>query len=361
MCRTAPGPASAAAAARRTTPPSNVADVTSDGSNPLTLPATLARRVAEGDERFAVVGATGWFGRTTLELLIRALGPAAFRARVTGWASWARTVTLPGGEPLDVGGLADLAAAASRPTHLLHYAAATREQVDRLGHADYLDTCLTISTHVHRALVDLCPEAFLYTSSGAAYGRRRDGRLDTNLAENPYGVLKHLDELAFRQACRDQSTRSVVVRVFAVSGPHINKPEVYALADLLQQALTQDRLVVRATRPVWRSYTAVRDVVALSLAALVDPEQRDLVLETGGVRTEVGELADRVRRLVDRPDLPVHRQLDPDAPADEYVGDGRRMEELAALYGVDLTDLDDQIRATAGHVLPVRPGEAAGG
>ena len=331
--------------------------MTPTSTTALALPAPLARRLADGDERFAVVGATGWFGATTLDLLLRALGPRAFSARVTGWASSARPFKLSGGQTLSVGALPDLAATTSRPTHLLHYAAVTREQVQTLGHAAYLDTCLTISTQVHRALVDLAPEAFSYTSSGAAYGPRRDGRLDTDLAANPYGVLKHLDELALRQACRDQGTRSVVLRVFSVSGPFINKPEVYALADLLQQAAVGDRIVVRATRPVWRSYSSVRDVVAVSLAALVDPSQIDLVLDTGGTLTEIGELADRVRRLVDRPDLPVHRELDPEAPADEYVGDGRRMEELAQWYQIDLTDLDDQVRATAVH-MSARRGEA---
>lgn len=314
------------------------------------LPPRLGDRLAEGTERWAVIGATGWFGLCTLQLLRAALGREGFDQRVTCYASSARTLTVGRGHDVPVRALTELGSRSARATHVLHFAAITREQVGLLGLDAYVRRSLQISTEVHRAVAELQPEAFLYTSSGAVYGDRTDRALDTDLARNPYGTLKHLDELAFRQTCRDIGARCVVPRVFSVAGPHINKPEVYALADLLQQALTSDALRIRARHEVWRSYTDVRDVVAICLSGLLDEAQQELVFDTTGPRIEVGQLAEIVRTVMGRPQLPIERSLDPDAHADIYVGVGPFMEELARRYGVELADLEQQVRATAHHV-----------
>lgn len=296
---------------------------------------TLARRLTEGHERIAVTGATGWFGRVTLDLLGDALGAAAFAARVRGYASEPRTVTVEGVGDARIRALEDLEPAEV----LLHYAFLTRNKVADLGVEAFVTANLTITRRVLRALERGDVGALFVASSGAA----REPDLDLNT----YGALKRLDELTLPPACPGPS---VVARVFNVSGPHMTKPELYVLGELIKAAKSGRPLRLRAPRRVMRSYAAVSDVVTLGLLELL--EGRAARFETAGERcVEVGELAEEIRSAMDRPDLAIERPpLDEALAEDRYIGDGTSMRALAARHGLALQPLADQILATAAHI-----------
>lgn len=307
----------------------------------------LAGRLRDGEERIAVTGATGWLGRVTLDLLRDALGPAAFGQRVSAYASRARAV---GG--IEVRALAELAQADPGPDVILHYAFVTREHAGEQGLDAYVAANTAISLEVLRALERGGVGGFFYTSSGAVYDAA--GRLETDLRANPYGALKHLDELAFAQACRAASSGCAIARVFNVSGPHMAKPRLFALGDLVLCALAGEPLVVKARHPVRRSFVAAADVAALGLSLGLAGE--DAVFDTAGERVvELGELADLVRDEIGDGTLAVQRDYDPRAPAHEYVGRAGEMAGLARRHGVRLAPLEQQIRDTASGLKAVQP------
>src|ERR1700738_3232095 len=97
------------------------------------LPAGLAARLAGGDERLAVTGASGWFGLTTLDLLRRAMGPDSFTRRVTALASVRKRILLRDGGTVDALALEELSTLRPRPDHVLHYAYPVRDRVADLG------------------------------------------------------------------------------------------------------------------------------------------------------------------------------------------------------------------------------------
>jgi nucleoside-diphosphate-sugar epimerase len=140
-----------------------------------------------------------------------------------------------------------------------------------------------------------------------------------------------------------------VARVFNVAGPWMTKVEGFALGSLIRQVLDGGPVEVRARHRVVRSYVDVADLAALAVAATTAPSVAgDLRFDTAGeVAVEVGELAERVARVLGRPDLEIRRDPDPGAPADEYVGDGTAMRELSAQLSLGSRDLDEQIRRTA--------------
>jgi UDP-glucuronate decarboxylase len=277
--------------------------------------------------RYAVTGASGWLGRAALELL------TVRGADVVGFASRERTV---GGHVLR-----PLAELPDTPHDvLLHYAYATREQADTLGNAAYVEANGAITNTVLEALRAQRPRALFFASSGAA---REAGTID----ENPYAALKRRDETTFRHATRDLGARCAIARVFNVAGAWMPQPKGFALASLIEQVHAGGPLQVRARHPVRRSYVDVDDLAALALA-LADDGPNDALFDTAGDEVvEVGELAERVARRLGRPDLPIERDWDPDAPADDYVGDGAMMQALARERGLTLHSLDDQIVRTA--------------
>ncbi len=296
----------------------------------------LVQRLARGVERFAVTGATGWFGRTTLELLGLALGPHAFRQRVDAYASRPHTVTVVGVGDVAVRPLDQLASA----DVLIHYAYLTPDRLAGMGAAAFAAANLAITTRIRAALEDGRYRALLTTSSGAA----REPDFDLN----PYGALKRLDELVLPGAVDGPA---LVIRVFNASGPHMSDPARYALGDLILQARADRPLTLTASGEVIRSYCLVADIVQVALAELLDGGSGQV--ETAGEQeVEIEDLAGEVRRALGREGLPIERRRDPEAPPDRYVGDGRRLRELAHRHGLALTSLRDQIRLTAGGLEP---------
>jgi UDP-glucuronate decarboxylase len=301
----------------------------------------LVRRSLRGGERFAVTGASGWLGRTALHLIHAAVGPDAFESSVVAFASAHKPVDFRTGStkalPLDA--LPDLAGGL---THVLHFAYLTRDRAASMGDA-FIRANLGITATIVDAL-KRGPRGLVYASSGAARGYGGASGLD--IAANPYGALKALDELIFDAACRRAGARCVIPRVYATTGAFMTKPDSYALGSFLRAALAQQTIEVKATRPVWRSYVAATDVIALSIAAMLDDKgSATVAFDTGGDAIEVGELAQRVADVVGG--TVTRPPLDKGADEDRYVGDPAEIQTLATTYGLQLMGLDDQIRLTA--------------
>lgn len=325
--------------------------MSSTPSSPDRLPAALAARLRDGDERFAVTGASGWIGRAALDLLLGALGPEAFARRVCAFVGRPRRLEVAGGVEVDALALDALGEHVAGSTILLHLAFVTRERVADVGVDRYVAENVAITAAVVDAVARGRPSGLLYASSGAVHGS--GPRLAADLAGDPYGTLKHLDELAFGEACRRAGTRLAVPRIFNLGGPHLRKPEVFALADLIQQTAAGGPVRIKAARPVWRSFVDVRDVVTVSLAWLLASGTQDAVtFDTAGAEpVEMQGLAERVAAVLGRPDVPIERTLDPAAPENRYVGDGDALRELAAMHGIPLATLDEIIAGTARDLL----------
>lgn len=309
----------------------------------MTTPHEALRAVLRGDERIAVTGATGWLGSTALELLDETLGPDEAESAVSAYASRPRTVRTTSGREIAVRALSDLPYEHPSPTHILHFAFLTRNRLTDLSVADYAEANLTITAVVLDAVARHRPRGLVVASSGAVYGP--DHRLATDLVGNPYGMLKHLDELAFRSAAKDVGATAVIPRVFSVAGAHITKPELYALGNLILLARSTGRLQVRSPGAVVRSFAGVADVVALSLwLALAG---RDTVFDTGGEVAEIGGLAAAVADVLGLSRDAIERHVDREAPEDRYVGDAAAWDGLLAEAGITPTPLLSLVRDTA--------------
>jgi nucleoside-diphosphate-sugar epimerase len=302
----------------------------------------LVARTLTSTDIIAVTGCTGWFGRTTLELLGEALGDSAVQ-RVRAYGSRPHTIELSGGRSLPVRPLADLITDAPAPTVILHYAFLTRERAVDLGSSRYIEANLGITTNVLQALEKHQPRLLVTTSSGAA--SEHNGIPGSDLANNPYGALKHLDELAFRQAATQIGAGCAIPRIYSVAGPGIAKPELYALSAMITAALGGGPVIVNAQRPVIRSYCGVDEVVALSLWAAANDNTG--VFDTGGHILEMAELAEAVSRVVGHGCPVIRPSFDPSLPADRYVGNPLEVARLASACGLRLAGVDELIHHTA--------------
>jgi nucleoside-diphosphate-sugar epimerase len=306
-------------------------------------PASLTRQLLAGTaDIIAVTGATGWFGRTTLELLFDALGDAAATS-VLAFGSRPGRIELSTGHSVPVRPLSELPTVRPAPTVVLHYACLTRDRERELGTPAYLQANLDITTTMLRALEAHRPRLLLATSSGAAAGYGGAAGLD--LQRNAYGSLKRLDELAFSQLAGQLGAGYAIPRVYSVAGPWMTKPDRYALGSMIAMARAGQPITINSARRVLRSYCGVAEVVAVSL--WLAARHADTVFDTGGHVVEMADLAGVVARISGR-DASIRRPaFDPDATPDSYVGAPAVYEAAARSAGLLMASLEELVTTTA--------------
>jgi UDP-glucuronate decarboxylase len=304
-------------------------------------PVDVVRSALTGDEAVAVTGATGWLGSAATDLLISAIGPR-WADQLRLYASSARETTTPAGVAIQVAELPDLIDQEPAPTHVVHLAYLTRDKAHRMPLADYVLANLKVTATVVAAVEQFRPRGIVAASSGAV--REHGGTLATDLQGNPYGALKHLDELMITAACDTAGTACVIPRIFSVAGPGMTDVTRYALGDIVVSAMRGGPIVVRSGGDVVRSYAAVEDVVAVSLALALSG--RSETFDTAGTEIEVGDLATLVAKVRGLGAESVLRTRD-DTPTDRYVGEPEPWRALLADTGLVAEPLESVVRRTA--------------
>ncbi|MFJ3157094.1 NAD-dependent epimerase/dehydratase family protein [Pseudomonas protegens] len=299
---------------------------------------------------FVVIGATGWLGRATLEYLLCQLEPVD-RSRVHAFASTARALILRDGTVVQVQALSSLTALRTqRPALVFHYAFQTKDRVGATSHERYI----LLNRSIREALLqfaDANPIAGLFVpSSGAAYA----GMDETNQSDGAiYGRCKLDDERAFEAMGLQYRFPVVSPRVFNVSGPYINKHNLYALASIISACLSNETISIRATHQVIRSYYSVTDLIELCTRLMLsglDKGPAFHIFDTVGTEVvEVGELALRCQALL-APHLTIDRPPLREAPADRYAGDDTAIRELERDLLITPLGLNQQIELTASYM-----------
>jgi nucleoside-diphosphate-sugar epimerase len=292
-------------------------------------------------ERIVVTGASGWIGLASLELLYNTLGPRAFAERVFAFGSSARSLDFGAGT-IQQRPLAAILSLPPAPTLVLHLAFVTKDKASAMDEGEYRRLNRSIGRAVLEAL-DLIGATAVFVASSGAAGYADDPAAPHDL--RLYGALKKADEDMFAAWAEERARRAVIARIFALSGPHINKHENYALASFIADALAGRPVAIRADFPVYRSYVAVRELVALVFAAMLDEGPAVVRFSTGGERLEMQQVAETVAEVlgpvaVARPPLRNDR-------TDEYVGDDAAYQRLLSRYGIAHLPFGAQVAETA--------------
>jgi nucleoside-diphosphate-sugar epimerase len=224
------------------------------------------------------------------------------------------------------------------PTVVINTAFPTRDRVVALGLGKYLETAQSLTGRL-LAYAQLPVVSGVVTfSSGAAVPSEK---FPADLHRNPYGVLKAREEQALLELAAVGNFNAQVCRVWAVSGPHVQNPQGYAIADFIGQAQRTGWIDVRSKCPVIRSYASVDDVVALTVARL---RTGSGLFDSHGADVEIGELAHTVVGVLGGAGVRRPR-FDPDAAADDYRGPSVQWERSCRSLGYHPATLVEQLKA----------------
>ncbi len=313
------------------------------------LPTSVAERLRDSDLAVMVTGSTGWLGRATLAALDDCLGEA-FPRRVQVFSSQTRPLTLPSGRVVNSRALGELAQVPEQPCLILHYAFLGKERTLDLDLKEFVARNEQIGDFLTEQIIRLRPHGVFVPSSGAVY--RGDRSIDDDLARNPYGVMKARDERKFLALSSNTNARIAVCRVFNLAGPYINKVRSYALSSILLDILRGGPIVLRAERPVFRSYFHIGDLCNVVFALLLSQTAiGETPFDTAGeLMIEVGDLAARCRELLGRPDVAIERPALGTDDADRYVGDRGALDAIMTTYSLAPRPLALQVADTVRYL-----------
>lgn len=279
-----------------------------------------------------VTGAGGWLGQAALELAHNA------GALVHAYGATARTHRLQDGTILPILPLSALDDLALPNALVLHFAFLTREHAGRMAESDYIATNRAISDRVDAFIRRNGARGVFVPSSGAVYAP----------PPNPYGDCKLEDEARFAALGKELSIPTVIIRVFNLAGPFINKLDSYALACILRDLLAGRPVTLRAAHPVWRGYAHVNDVLEIALGLLLAGQSPPL-FDSWGEPVEISDLTLRAARLLGKTPI-IERPDWQDGSPDHYLGDGTAYRAHAAFVKRELASLDRQILDTAEYL-----------
>lgn len=291
--------------------------------------------------RVLVTGASGWFGRTAIDLL------DGTDAHLHCTASTSRMIHVSN-RNIDVRTWDAEEVARFQPELVIDCAFLTRDRLSEDRPAEYVEINRMLTSQMLTAAALPSVRTVITISSGAAVYPQ--DALTRPFDDNPYGYLKREAEQALFELALDSGVNAVVARAWAVSGGHVQFPHTFALSDMILQAEGGNAIEIKAAVEVWRRYVAVDELLAVAAATAA---RRSAIVESGGPLVEMAGLADAVRRVVD-PRLEVRRPPMSGGAANRYHNDGMAWRLACAEFAFTPFDLDDQIRATREGLKAVR-------
>ena len=310
--------------------------------------------------RIFITGGTGFVGRWLLETLLWAIDRRRLEVAVTAltrrpqqFAADAPHLASHPAVHLLEGDARRFAFPDGAFTHIVHAASDTSPLRDQESRRRLFETTVGGTARALEFAQRSGAGRFLFTSSGAVYGRQPpdlehvgedyNGAPDSLAAGSAYGEAKRAAEMLC--ALHAGSTlHPIVARLFAFIGPYLPLDAEFAAGNFVRDALIGDRIRIAGDGTPFRSYLYASDL-ALWLWTLLVGGQPGRAYNVGSSEpVSIIELAERISRAAGGLRIEVARRGVPGVAAERYVPSTQRAEQELALSAT--VPLDDGIRRT---------------
>jgi dTDP-glucose 4,6-dehydratase len=311
-------------------------------------------------QRIFITGGTGVFGSWLLESFAwanQALGLGAralvltrdadaFRKRMPHLARCDAIAFHPG----DVRTFAFPEGAFS---HVIHAATTSSAHPEQVGPEDMLETILDGTRHALEFARRAGARKFLFTSSGAVYGRHSREQSDISEADrtgpdpmdpaSAYDEGKRIAELLCGLAYHEHGLETKVARCFAIIGPHVPLDMHFAIGNFLRDGLAGGPIRVGGDGTPYRSYLHTADLMVWLWTILASGHPGRAYNVGSDQALTIAELAQKVASLFST-DVQIARAVIPGQPAQRYVPSIQRARDELGLHV--RIGLDDAVART---------------
>jgi len=284
---------------------------------------------------YLVSGATGWMGRSALEVLNKVLPQ---EQTLIGLARYPGILLLDSGRQVELIDYED-ALKLKRVNGFVHTAFPTQNLIFEMGKEEYEKSCERITGWLQRFLDSAAPVWVVGISSGVLSelifpNPRSIGQLQL------YAKWKELEENVLNES---RCGHLAIGRLFSASGRFMTKPSKLALGDFILSGIKSENLVIKSKILGVRNYVDAEDFIETLLFAVQDYGR--LTLDSDGIEITLPDLATEVCKFF--PQSSVICDFAGFTGSDFYLpSKSSPYKELASAAGVGTRKIEDQISRT---------------
>jgi nucleoside-diphosphate-sugar epimerase len=280
------------------------------------------------DARLIITGASGWFGRTLVDQLIKAGVPflcIGSHRRAEAFS----------GKQIEIFAYDDAEVLDFSPTAIVDFAFLTRDKTGVMSPQDYEETNRRLTDQaLTLARIDSV-KALVTTSSGASV----HGVVDS------YSQLKREAEEKFLDETVKLDKSWVNIRPWSVSGPFIRNITGYAFSRFVHDAVFLGKISIESPHMVFRRYVDVGDLVSVAMQLALSGTFTGTI-DSGGELVELEQLAHRIFEVIQvEPRIEVSRNKR--QSVDDYFTRSAQWERVCRNLGYEPLGLDSQIKGLA--------------
>ena len=296
-----------------------------------------------------VTGATGWLGRETVARVIEGKFEGITQSDLLLASSNGRDLELDSLGVYPTVALENLSHRDSTNSidGLVHLAFITKDKTTQYSFSEYVAKNIELISAACEIIERDKPKWVVVVSSGAIIDRATL-EIENNVAGNPYGFCKRIEEALIAESARKVGANIVIGRLWGGTGLYMPVKRAYAISDFIESAKESGAIRINSGGDVIRRYCDAGDFMEVLVRSAIQGDTT--TLDSGGSIIEVGELAKLISARLG--EISISRSEVPTA-VDDYYPRGSEFEELAKSVGMQLHGIDEQVlRTLKSHKFP---------
>lgn len=292
--------------------------------------------------RVLISGATGWLGTESVARILEGSVESIHANDLVLSSSDGRDLKIDSIKAMPTVKLKSLSGTGSNTKlkGFIHLAFLTKDKVEKYGFSDYVAKNIELISAACEIVERDNPKWVVVVSSGAIIDRE-SLEIENNVARNPYGFCKRIEEALISEAARKVGANIVIGRLWGSTGLHMPINRAYAISDFIESAKESGKITINSGGEVTRRYCDAGDFMEVLIRSAMRGD--NTTVDSGGQIIELGDLAKLVSAKMTK--VPISRSTSASA-ADDYYPRGSEFEDLAASVGVELRSISEQVGRT---------------